>query len=160
MVGLTIFDNSMFNIIDDNDELREIPNKDILQKFHYVASKKFHNVLVHWDTYKDLKKDVEDMRFQKWFNNEAIDFVACWLMQDFQSPMVDASEIVSSLVSNQVQTLFRFAQKDEGQFRFAMSQIDLYLSTHLDILAQKLCFLYRMKKICIGGAGFLLIPGC
>ena len=40
MAGLSFFDNILFNILDDNDELREIPNKDILQKFHYVAPKK------------------------------------------------------------------------------------------------------------------------
>jgi len=60
--------------------------------------------------------------------------------------MVDASEIVSSLVSNQVQTLFRFAQKDEDKFQFAMSQIDLYLSTHLDILSKKFVFFVQNEE--------------
>ena len=35
MVGLTFFGNCLLNTIDDNDELQKIPNKDILQKFHY-----------------------------------------------------------------------------------------------------------------------------
>ena len=76
------------------------------------------------------------MTFRKWLNNEAIDFVACWLMQDSHSPIVDASEIVSSLVSFQVQTLFKFDQKQENKFSMAMTQIDLDLSTHLDILSK------------------------
>ena len=67
-------------------------------------------------------------------------------MQDSHSPFVDASEIFSSLVSFQVQTLFRFAQKDEGKFSMALSQIDLYLSSHIDIFSKKFVFFVQNEE--------------
>src|SRR5687767_10250125 len=61
-------------------------------------------------------------------------------MHNSHSPIVGASEIVSTLVTKQVQILFRHAKEEKDDFRFAMTQIHLYLSTHIDLLSKKFVF--------------------
>src|SRR5688500_8808935 len=78
-------------------------------------------------------------------------------MHDSHSPVVDAFEIISSLVSCQVQTFFRFDQ-EEANYSMAMKHIDLYLSTHINILSKQLSSSHIMTVISIGGVGLLLTP--
>jgi hypothetical protein len=67
-------------------------------------------------------------------------------MRDTNSPIIEASEIVSNLVTWQVQLLFNYERDQEHLFPFAMNQIHRYLSTHLDILSKKFVFFSHNEK--------------
>ena len=143
--GLVIFDNPWFKFFDIEDEMREAPNEAIIKKFELDNFKAFRNVFVSGYTYIALKEDIEKNKYTAWWNDETIDFFACWLGQDSNSPVVQCSEIVSTLVTQQVQLLFNFETINENAFTMAMKQIDLYLSSHLDILTKKFVFFTQNK---------------
>ena len=90
----------------------------------------------------DLKQNVLAKTFKLWFNKEYIDFFHCWMMRNVQSPIIQATGIVSSFVTRSIQD---FCARDcccgiASDPPMTMNQIHIYLCANLDLLTKKFIF--------------------
>ena len=156
--GLVIFDNPSFQFSDAGNEIRETPNVRIRDKFVHDVSRAFNTVTISTQTYLLFKSDVDKEKYQKWFNDEIIEFFSFWMMRDVQNPLVQATEIISPLVTRQVQIFYNYYcgplhqglsstnPIEELNLMFQVKQIDLYLRSHPDVLTKKFVFFVQNEK--------------
>ena len=89
-------------------------------------------------TYSDLSQDVKKGPYKFWLNDEVLDLFFCWMMRNDDSPVVQASEIVHTIVTKAVQNFFHvdcLKSMIASQVQ-SIKIIHLYLSTHLDLLTK------------------------
>ena len=137
---------SLLKFKHESDELREVSNNELYRRLQSKI-KRFDTVMIDGKTYMDLKKDVVKQTYKQWLNGDTIEFFSKWLMRDKSSECVAACEIISPLVTKEVDNFFYFGGTDESK-RFSMSFIHDYLYFHLDILSKKFVFfLHNVEKL-------------
>ena len=98
----------------------------------------FSNVLLNFESYLMLKKDVETLTFKQWLNDQHMEFFSRWMMRNKQSPLVQATEIVDVQVSCCVKDFFeKEEQHNQRGCPMYMHNIHIYLHKHLDLLSKK-----------------------
>ena len=134
-----------------NDKLKseglsqEIVNSDV-----YLGEFVVYTTALHTQCRDYGAVDGDNVRI--WLNDEIIDCFLLWSLRNSYEPNVTASEIISTMVTRQVQVLVNFnfktlslktpimthtmeSEKDwDAALQFSMRQIDFYLQSHLDIL--------------------------
>lgn len=158
---LVLLNHPLFKFGNSEDEIRECPNDEIREKFVHDVAKAFNTVVLYTRTYLGHKRDVTSDQYTKWFNNKMIEIFSFWSMRANTSLVVEASEIVSPLVTHEVQKFFQFncvnyIQEDISlpesekvthsstynviQMMIAMKKILQYLKSHVDVLTKKFIF--------------------
>lgn len=66
----------------------------------------FGNSAVTVQTYMNISEDVKTDQFRYWLNDEVLDFFFCWMMRNEDTPVVQATEIVPTMVTKAVQDFF------------------------------------------------------
>src|SRR5687768_10967209 len=100
---------------------------------------KFKKVYLSFGGYLLLKIDVCTKNYKSWMNDEQMDFFSKWMMRNKQSPIVQATEIVSCQITGFVRDFYH----DEGtgykndRFPITLKNIHIYMMTNLDILTKK-----------------------
>lgn len=90
-------------------------------------------------TYSDLSQDVKTNQFRYCLNDEVLDFLFCWMKRNEDLIVVQASEIVHTIVTKAVQRFYLVDCKNSKNANQVQSikTSHLYLSTHLDLLTRK-----------------------
>ena len=135
---LTILNHPFFKFREPDDKLWSSELEDTEQE---MLSKKvaFESVGITYACYKDLKEDTKKKEYKQWFNDDLINFFARWSMRDSKSKHIMASEIIDTIVTNNVKLFLESisCQDSKGNsLHLFMSQIHLYLDSHLEILSK------------------------
>ena len=130
--GLLLLDHPWFKFKNGRDEnLQEIPKG------------AFKTVEVNIGSYKQMKEDVSSENYSHWFNDEQMDFFFRWMMRNENSPLVQATEIIHTIVTRAVKEFFEkdcCLDMNKGT-PTSMKNIHHYLMINTDILMKKFLFL-------------------
>ena len=120
-------------------KFKEPKDDDIREKKNDI---RFSSCSMNVKTYLDLSQDVKSGQYKYWLNDEVLDFCFCWMMRNDESPVVQASVIVHTMVTQAVHSFFHvdcLKSKSASQVQ-SIKIIHLYLSFHLDLLTKKFVF--------------------
>ena len=94
-------------------------------------------------SYKQMKEDVSSENFCHWFNDEQLDFFFKWMMRNTNSPIVQATTVVHTIVTAAIKQFFSQDCKLDmtSGIPSSMANINHYLMINTDILMKKFIFL-------------------